>query len=182
MNMGKREILFLLVLSAVPLSAWLFVFQPRNTDIKEARAEINAMQGTLTQLNQLNRSVGDLGEAINTAEIRLARFRENIPDAEELDDLLSEVDAIGVRNQLEVKSIRTLKQVDVDGYSELPLQLKIEGHFAGIYQFLADLEVLSRITRVSEFEIKRDLVASDGDRSTEESVVMNLTLVIYFRR
>ena len=180
MNMGKREMLFLLVLTAVPISAWFFVFQPRNADIREARAEINAMQGTLTQLNDLNRAVGDLGEAINVAEVRLARFRENIPDAEELDDLLSEIDAIGVRNQLDVKSIRTLKQVDVDGYSELPLNLIIEGHFAGIYQFLVDLESLSRITRVSDLQIKRDLVASQAEGAAEEAVVLDLTLVIYF--
>ena len=180
MNMGRRELLFLLVLTAVPISAWFFVFQPRNADISEARAEIDAMQGTLTQLNELNRSVGDLGEAINVAEVRLARFRENIPDAEELDDLLSEIDAIGVRNQLDVKSIRTLKQVDVDGYSELPLKLLIEGDFVGIYQFLVDLESLSRITRVSELQIKRDLVASQAQGTTDEAVIMDLTLVIYF--
>ena len=180
MNMGKREILFLLVLAAVPLSAWFFVFQPRNEDIRESRAEINAMQATLTQLNDLNRSVGDLGEAISNAELRLSRFRENIPDAEEVDDLLSEIDAIGVRNHLDVKSVRTLTQVDVDGYSELPLSLKIEGHFAGVYQFLVDLETLSRITRVREFEIKRNLVDKDAQKSLEESVAMDLTLVIYF--
>lgn len=180
MNIGKREILFLLVLAAIPLSAWLFVFQPRNEDIREARAEINAMQATLTQLNDLNRSVGDLGEAINAAEFRLSRFRENIPDAEEVDNLLSEIDEIGERNQLDLKSIRTLTQVDVDGYSELPLSLKIEGNFSGIYQFLADLEELSRITRVREFEIKRNLVDQDEDRSAEEIVSMDLVLVIYF--
>lgn len=180
MNMGKREILFLLVLAAIPLSAWLFVFQPRNEDIREARAEINAMQATLTQLNDLNRSVGDLGEAINAAEFRLSRFRENIPDAEEVDDLLSEIDEIGERNHLDLKSIRTLTQVDVDGYSELPLSLKIEGNFSGIYQFLADIEELSRITRIREFEIKRNLVDQDENTSVEEIVSIDLVLVIYF--
>ena len=183
MNIGAREFLFIMVLAAVPISAWYFVFQPRNNDIAEARAEIDAMQGTLIQLSELNQKVGDLGVAVNESEIRLTRFRENIPDADDVDEMLSELDQIGVRNKLNVKSIRTMKQVDVGGYSELPLSLNIQGDFAGIYRFIADVESLPRITRVSELELKRDLVKHG--RNTDESqkagmIEMKLTLVIYF--
>ncbi len=182
MNMGKREIMFLLVLAMVPLAAWFFVYEPRNVDISEARAEINSMESTLTQLNELNRAVGDLGEAIGMAEISLARFRENIPDAEQVDDLLSEIDEIGVRNSLDVKSVRTLSQVDADGYSELPISLDIEGPFVGIYQFLADVENLPRITRVREFTISRDLISTlkKDDEPVSDVVSLRLVLVIYY--
>ena len=182
MNMGKREIMFLLVLAMVPLAAWFFVFEPRNVDIDEARAEIYSMESTLTQLNELNRTVGDLGEAIGMAEISLAQFRENIPDAEQVDDLLSEIDDIGVRNSLDVKSVRTLSQIDTDGYSELPITLDIEGQFVGVYQFLADLENLPRITRVREFTISRDLISTlkKDDEPVSDVVTLRLVLVVYF--
>ncbi|MCH2161153.1 MAG: hypothetical protein MK085_04685, partial [Phycisphaerales bacterium] len=82
MRIGAREILFLVVLASVPVASWFFVFEPRNRDISEARTEIEAMQAILGQLNEVNQRVGDLGEAVNASEVRLARFRENIPDAE----------------------------------------------------------------------------------------------------
>ena len=34
MKLGAREIAFLVVLAAVPVAAWFFVFQPRNHDIE----------------------------------------------------------------------------------------------------------------------------------------------------
>ena len=80
MRIGPRELLFLVVLSSVPVASWFFVFQPRNHDIAEARAEIVSMQMTLAQLNEVNQEVGDLGEAVSASEVRLARFRDNIPE------------------------------------------------------------------------------------------------------
>ena len=53
MRIGPRELLFLIVLASVPVASWFFVFEPRNRDISEARAEIDSMQGTLAQLNDL---------------------------------------------------------------------------------------------------------------------------------
>ena len=97
--------------------------------------------------------------------------------------MLAELDAIGVRNDLNVKSIRTLKQVDIDGYSELPLNLVVEGEFLGIYRFLSDIENLPRITRVSDLEIRRDQVSglSPVDEDGRAGLVdMTLVLVIYF--
>lgn len=183
MRIGPRELLFLVVLASVPVASWFFVFEPRNRDIAEARAEIDSMQATLAQLNEVNQEVGDLGEAVSASEIRLASFRRNIPDAEEVDEMLAELDAIGVRNSLNVKSIRTLKQVDIDGYSELPLNLDVEGEFLGIYRFLSDIENLPRITRVSDLQISRDLVgglSAIGEEPRPGLVDMTLTLVIYF--
>ena len=47
MKLGIREIAFLLVLAAIPVAAWYFVFEPRNQDIEQSRQEIAKMEPSL---------------------------------------------------------------------------------------------------------------------------------------
>ncbi len=183
MKLGIREIAFLLVLAAIPVAAWYFVFEPRNQDIEQSRQEISKMERTLLRLDQLTTEVGDVREAISEAEVRLADFRQNIPDADEVDDMLAEIHRIGERNALSIASIRALAQSEDQGYAEIPLSIEIEGEFKGIYRFLIDLERLPRIIRVQNLELERNMVESRG-RKVDDEVIHGLidasmTLVIY---
>jgi type IV pilus assembly protein PilO len=146
MKLGIREMIFLLVLAAIPVAAWFFVFEPRNQDIEQSRREIAQMESTLIRLDQLTDEVGDVRNAIDEAELRLADFRQNIPDANEVDDMLAEIHRIGERNALGISSIRALNRTETQGYAEIPLSLEIDGSFRGLYRFLIDLERLPRIT------------------------------------
>ena len=167
MKLGIRDYAFLAVLTAVPLSAWFFVFQPRNEDIKQARQEILSMDTTLARLDMLTDQVGDVRDHISEAEVRLAEFGRIIPNAEEVEDLLAEMHRIADTNRLSIDSIRSLKQNTVQGYLEIPHRVAIKGDFKAIYDFLSDLERLPRLARIQSLEIERNLVAStrnDDDR------------------
>ena len=183
MNLGIREMVFLLVLAAIPVAAWFFVFEPRNQDIEQSRREIAQMESTLVRLDQLTEEVGDVRTAIDEAELRLADFRRNIPDANEVDDMLAEIHRIGERNALGISSIRALNRSETQGYAEIPLSLEIDGSFRGIYRFLLDLERLPRITRVRDLKLERNLVESrgrgDDDDTPAGQIDASMTVVIY---
>ncbi|MCP4798038.1 MAG: type 4a pilus biogenesis protein PilO [Phycisphaeraceae bacterium] len=183
MKLGIREMIFLLVLAAIPVAAWFFVFEPRNQDIEQSRREIAQMETTLVRLDQLTDEVGDVRTAIDEAELRLADFRQNIPDANEVDDMLAEIHRIGERNALGISSIRALNRTETQGYAEIPLSLEIDGSFRGLYRFLIDLERLPRITRVRDLKLERNLVESrgrgDDDDTPAGQIDASMTVVIY---
>ena len=183
MKLGIREMIFLLVLAAIPVAAWFFVFEPRNQDIEQSRREIAQMESTLIRLDQLTDEVGDVRNAIDEAELRLADFRQNIPDANEVDDMLAEIHRIGERNALGISSIRALNRTETQGYAEIPLSLEIDGSFRGLYRFLIDLERLPRITRVRDLKLERNLVESRGRVGDEDTpagqIDASMTVVIY---
>ena len=183
MKLGIREMIFLLVLAAIPVAAWFFVFEPRNQDIEQSRREIAQMESTLIRLDQLTDEVGDVRNAIDEAELRLADFRQNIPDANEVDDMLAEIHRIGERNALGISSIRALNRTETQGYAEIPLSLEIDGSFRGLYRFLIDLERLPRITRVRDLKLHRNLVESRGRVGDEDApagqIDASMTVVIY---
>ncbi|MCH8244120.1 MAG: hypothetical protein IH897_16140, partial [Planctomycetes bacterium] len=45
MRFGIRELIFLVVLLAVPVASWWYVFKPRNAEIQQAHREIEVKQG-----------------------------------------------------------------------------------------------------------------------------------------
>ena len=52
MRFGTREILFLLVLLAVPLASWWFVFKAQNDEIAQANQGIKHKEEMLQQLDR----------------------------------------------------------------------------------------------------------------------------------
>lgn len=181
MKLGTREIAFLVVLAAVPLAAWFFVFQPRNEEIASARKEIATMEGTLAELDRVTRELGDVRSAIDDAEARLADFRRYVPDAEEVAVLLNDMDRIADTCSLELPQIRRAEENQTQGYREIPLSMEARGGFEGVYEFMSSLERLPRIIRVQSLDIERNLTR--GRRGEDDRPVGDLdvamTLLVY---
>jgi len=74
-----------------------------------------------------------------------------------MDKILTEVSQTAEKNGLTVKSVRTLKPVLGDRYSEQPIRMEISGPFKpGFYQFLATVEGMQRITRINQLSLQKD--------------------------
>jgi len=63
---------------------------------------------------------------------------------------------------LRSKRVLRLKEKDNSGYIEQPLKMELVGNFNSFYSFMLELEQLSRIMKIRELEIKKDLT-NDGD-------------------
>ncbi len=60
MRPGPREIAFAILLLAIPLGAWHFLFRPQNRQDAELRQQIEAKQERLRAVNQATAVIGDL--------------------------------------------------------------------------------------------------------------------------
>ena len=170
MKLGPREVLFLLLLLVLPAAAYRFVFQPRNEQIHQVRAQIIDKRAKLERLEQATRRIDDLGREIERLSDAVAMFEQKLPAEREVEVILKEVWELATARGLTPRSIRTDDTVDMQLYAELPLKMVIEGDFDGFYSFLLDMERLRRITRLPQLRlenvdryeglIKADLVLS----------------------
>lgn len=173
MKLGFREILFLVLLLAMPVAAYFFVFEPRNQEIEAAYAEIAKKQAKLQQLERATRSIEDLGEEIVNLQDAISVFEQKLPEAREVEVILKELANMAAQNRLRLTSLQTEKQEIKSSYSELPLRMRIVGDFDGFYSFLLDLEKLSRITQLPKMELTR-VPTDDG------TMQANLLLHIFY--
>lgn len=155
MRLGFRELIFILLLLAVPVGAYFFVFQPRNEQIVQARQEIASKQKKLMQLEAATMKIKDLGQEIDKLSEAIEVFEQKLPAERETEVILKEVWELATRHGLMPRSVRTDKVIEGSLYSTLPIQMSIVGNFDGYYSFLLDLEKLPRLTQIPRMNLQK---------------------------
>lgn len=166
MRFCMRQLIFVVLLMAMPVAAYVMVFSPRNEQIAAARHEMQLKHSKLTQLKKATRSISDLGKEIDKLSDAIALFEQKLPAEREVEVILHQIWQLAARHQLTLKSIRTDKPVIANQYAELPIKVIIVGDFDGFYSFLIDLEKLRRITRMPRMKLIKDK-KEDGQMQAE---------------
>ena len=180
MKIGKRELVFIFLLLAIPVGAYLMVFVPQNKQNEQMMSEIKARQTKLRALRKATAAVGDLREEIQTLEKAIGFFNSKLPSEREIDKVLREVWLLAQANQLQAKMIST----EVKGaglidpkapQGEQPFEIVLTGDFLGLYTFMLALENQPRITRVREMKLS-------GDATTPGQVNAKFTMSVFYDR
>lgn len=175
MNPAVKQITFLGVLLAVPVSSYFLVFQPQNDAIEAAERTIKERQTSLERLRAATAQSADLEKANTEMHEAISNLENRLPSGKDLDSVLSNVADIAAGEGLELQQFKKLTKVIQAGLAtEQPLELKIRGDFDAFYRFLLRLEQLPRITRLTDMKLLRD-DGSDGH------VSVTCTLSIYYQ-
>ncbi|MGC9454408.1 MAG: type 4a pilus biogenesis protein PilO [Phycisphaerae bacterium] len=169
MRFGKREVMLLALLMAIPVGTWWFIYRPHNLHEAELQRRIEAKQEKLSRLNRATGTIGDLREEISSLEEAVDFFRSKLPNEKEIDKVLQELWQMAEQNHLSTKSIRAIARnkqtslTDENGpHGEQPIQMKLEGDFEGLYSFLLALENQPRIMRILKMTVQQPRDAPDG--------------------
>jgi Tfp pilus assembly protein PilO len=164
MKPSPREIIFALVLLAIPMAAWMLEFAPRQRRQKDLKEQIAAKQTKLDRLfekKQLSGAIGDLRDQIAEGKEAVDIFRSRLPDEKDVDQIVREVWRLAKSNDLSPTSLRTIPPrkdrqfTNLTGpHGEQPVLIQLEGNFKGLYSFMLDMESQSRITRVRKMTLK----------------------------
>jgi len=180
MKFFTRQTAFIMILLAVPLGAWTFVFKPRNADIAAARIDIDIKLAQLDDLHAIETINADLEQTLSELDSALEDLRARIPDAAAIEDVLRRIAEMATENQLVVRSFKRERAVPGAHYTEMPLATVIEGRFEGIHQFLHDLESMPRITRILNMSIEKPIRKSRSDSNLpRDHVKAEMTISIY---
>ena len=182
MRFGFRELIFFAVLLAVPVASFMYVFKPRNDEIRKARDEIEVKQTRLQKLAEVTGKIDDLGLAVERGRQSIELIEAKLPSEKDVEGILEQIWQIGKANDLSLKSVKTDKHVPAAMYMELPLKMVMEGRFDGFYEFLLELESLPRITRIHEMNLVRlsHLRGPVADDSAPGTMRAEFTLSIYY--
>lgn len=173
MRFGFREVVFLVVLLAVPMASFWFVFRPQNAEIAKANEEIQHKEQMLRKLAGVTSQSADLAALNEEIAGAIAMIESRLPSAKEVDVVLGQVAELAKDHHLALEKVKSEKPVSAAAYREQPLGMVITGNFTGFYSFLLDVERLERITRMPKLNIER-INEVDGAMKAQ------FTLSIYF--
>jgi type IV pilus assembly protein PilO len=172
MQFGIREAAFILLLLAMPVASYFFVFQPRAAQIAEARSEIAAKQAKLKELESATKSIENLGQEIDKLREAIDLWEQKLPAQRDVEVVLRDVWRLADENNLTPKSVRTDKIVTTSHYAELPLKMTIIGNFSGFYTFLQELEKLPRITRMPKMKLEK--LDDEDDGTMQADIILSV--------
>ncbi len=177
MRFGLRELVFLLVLLAMPAVAYFAVFKEQNNKHQEARAEIQVKRAKLDMLDKKTAQFINLDEEIARLKAAIELIEQKLPAGRETYVVVNRVADLARSHKLKVEEIKPDKAVSAGPFaSELPIQLEITGGFEGYYRFMLELERMPRITQVPLMTLKR----SDKKGDLEGTMSASMTLSIFF--
>jgi len=183
MKFGLREIIFVLLLMAIPIGAWQFVFRPNNARAAQMRQQIESRQVKIRELNQTTASIGDIKEQIAALEEAVGYFQSKLPNEKKMDKVLQEIWVLAADNELSAKSVRALDRNkatylsdDNTKQGEQPINVQLEGDFMGFYSFLLAIENQPRITRI------RNMTLTKNDKGPRGSMQADFDMSVFFER
>jgi type IV pilus assembly protein PilO len=175
MKLGAREGLIGAVLLAVPLASWWMVFRPQNTAIDSAKADIAHKRELLAKLKEFTSRNADLRQANEEMAARIGDIEARLPSDKEVDSIVRQVSDIAVSCGLDSPAVKNVKPRQEAMFMEQPLEMSLAGNWTGYYDFLAKVEQLPRITRISTMKLKR---SDEGDGNMKAE----FTLSIYYQQ
>lgn len=136
--------------AAVVVAAWTLVLADVNAEIEQVRAEESALKedyrGKLAQAINL--------EALKAQKVQVQGFvnqlEKQLPGKAEMDALLSDINQAGLGRGLQFELFRPGSVVVKDYYAELPITIRVSGHYADVGTFAADVANLSRIVSLHD--------------------------------
>ena len=173
MNFGLRELIFFVVLIAMPVSSYWFVFRPQNEEIEQAKIEIEHKERMLEKLEAATARNDDLQRANTEIAEGISLIESRLPSDKEVEVVLEQVASLAREANLELPKVRTRRPLPSSTYMEQPLDMTIRGDFESFYSFLLSVEEMDRITRMPNLKVKK---LDDVDGAMEAS----FTLTIYF--
>src|SRR5262245_60064679 len=173
MRFGIRELIFVALMLGLLGSSWVFVFKKADARRASKLADIDQMDQALLNLRRATAGIDDMGRKISELQRAIDFFASKLPQAKEMDKVLTEVSQMAEANSLQSRTVKSLKTERGSSYSEQSIQMSLSGDFNGFYSFLLQLEKLPRITRVTKMNLQK-INERDGEMQAE------VTMSIFF--
>lgn len=173
MRLGTRELIFVMLLLALPVLAWWFYFSPRKKDMAAISARIASRQRELSMLDRAGPHLKHLHAEIKKLNAAIAFFERKLPDRVEMARMLQRIYKNERHNNLNIVSQHYLKTKKSAGFTEQPIEMSLRGGFRGFYQFLRALEHMPRVTRIDTLAIRRSA-------ANNKLIDANFTLSVFF--
>jgi type IV pilus assembly protein PilO len=173
MKFGCRELLLIVLLLAIPVGAYFWVFEPARENTEKLKTDLEVKSKKMSDLSKALSGVKDLNAEVDRLSEAISFFEGKLPDHHQIHKVLEQVTKIADDHRLETRLFKTLKPKPFAGYNEQPIKMEVYGDFDAYYQFLLSVEKLPRITKIMDMDLKKDL-------KNEGAMEADFTLSIFF--
>ena len=134
-----------------------YYFKVRHQIVALEKVEIQELQlkETFKEKKALAINLEAYREQQVQAEDMFSLLKEQLPNRNEIPDLLVDVTQLGLSRGLQFERFKPIDEVNKGFYTEKPVNLTVNGNYHQLAQFVSDVASLPRIINVENFKIIR---------------------------
>ena len=168
-----RRLFFYGLVFMVVLGGWYYLFLgPKNKELSRLESKYVAESRKLEGYKLKARAYKKWERKMASVEEMFHAATDALPDKRELPALLKGISLAGSRAGLEFLLFQPDPEVDRDFYKEIPISLKVQGHYHQMAEFFIQVAQLNRIVSIKNLTMVRH-----PDRM--EAIEMNCRAVTY---
>lgn len=161
MKSGLRELIFFLLLLALPASMYMLVFKPR------AQAELAMQKEIDTKTEIINNiatrrvtALANIDEDMTLLKRAAEDANKRIPEQANEDDVMAMISKLAKANGLTIERIQSSSKELSDKEKNLPyriqrINVELTGNFTGVYSLLLSIEQSDRLIAVNAMGLEK---------------------------
>ncbi len=176
-NIPKKQLILLAVLAlgAVGFGSYSLLLKPALAEKARLQEELQSLQAQLVQKRRLALRKAALEREIKALEARLEEVKAQLPAEKEIPSLLTQVNTQGRQAGLDFLLFKPGKGVSRGFYTEIPIELRVEGTYHALGIFFDRVSKMPRIVNVSDLKID----GLGGKKGTQATVTAEFTAMTY---
>jgi type IV pilus assembly protein PilO len=140
----------------------LFISDLKDEIVKQD-AQVKRLEDELIQKQSIANNLNEYRRQKEVLEQRLAEALTELPNDANIDELLTQLNEVGVRSGLELTSVEPGTEAKEGSfYSKIPVKLSLTGNYGEIASFFDSVGRLKRIVNISDISLKSP--AKQGDK------------------
>lgn len=153
-NEVKAAVLLGAAAAMFGLTYFIFISDLKDEIVKQD-VQIKRLEDDLIQKQSIANNLNDYRRQKEMLEQRLAEALTELPNDANIDELLTQLNEVGVRSGLELTSVEPGNEAKEGSfYSKIPVKLSLLGNFGEIASFFDAVGRLKRIVNISDISLK----------------------------
>lgn len=176
-NIPKKQLLLLAVLAlgAVGFGYYSLLLKPAFAEKAKLQEELQSLQVQLAQKRRLSSRKPALEWEIKDLEAKLEAVKAQLPTDKEIPSLLTQVNTQGRQAGLDFLLFKPGKGVNRGFYTEIPIELRVEGTYHALGVFFDRVSKMPRIVNVSDLKIE----GLGGKKGPQATLTAEFTATTY---
>lgn len=155
----------IVVFIAILVASWFAALQDENLEYEDSIKKVEALKSEFKEKAKQAVNLPAYKEQIAELETLLEAQLRQLPNSNEVANLLDDISFIAQDNGLNLISIKWQPEVQRDIYTELPMSIYVTGTYEQLGSFSADMAALPRIVTIDNFTLAHIKEAKGGSET-----------------
>ncbi len=181
LSVGAKAVLLSIVFVLMVAGGWWFQWSEQLDAIAREQRQEQALRDTYREKKRMAINLDAWRHRLVEIQQAFGALLRQLPNRSEMDALLNDINQAGLGRGLQFDLFKPASQETLsDFYAELPVTLKINGHFHDLAAFASDLSRLPRIVLLQDMNIQvAQRPAEKGGKDKDVMLVMEGTARTY---